>query len=79
MLQALTKSANDSTREHAIDLLENRPIAWAGGLSAEQLAESGRLGGLIEDVMTGDLTRSWRHADSENQAALSPVIPEEYR
>jgi len=80
MLDALRLSANSNTREHAIDLLENRQIEWAPkGVTAMELATAGRLGGLIEAVLTGDLTRAWRGADVLNQAALAPVIPVAYR
>ena len=80
MLEALRLSANDTTSEHAIDLLENRHIAWAPkGVTAEYLATAGRLGGFLEAVMSGDLTLAWRSGDESNQAALAAVVPQASR
>lgn len=79
MLKALSNSSNGNTREHAIDILENRAIEWAQGIPAEDLAVAGRLGGLLQRVMTGDLRDAWGAADLLNQHAMSDVIPEAYR
>ena len=77
MLEALRLSANDNTREHAIDLLENRQIPWAPkGVTAEELAAKGRLGGLLQAVVSGDLHRTWCAADDLNKEALKDVIPQ---
>ena len=80
MLQALAQSGNQATAESARALLTGAKMPWAGEDSDTQhLALAGRLGGLIQAVMTGDLRDSWRAADDLNQMALEDTISKAFR
>ena len=76
MLMALRNSSNPNTREHAIDILEDRKISFdTQGLGAEKLAATGNLGGFLAAVMTGDYHEAWCMADELNRQALLSGIP----
>ena len=74
MLGALRNSLNVNTREHAIDILENRKIAFdTQGLGAEELAATGHLGGFLQAVMSGSFREAWARADTLNREAIMYV------
>jgi len=76
MLEALRGSANEATREHAIDVLEGRPIPFdSQGLGAVKLAATGNLGGFLQVVTTGNFREAWLKADILNRHALRTVVP----
>jgi hypothetical protein len=80
MLQALQHSCNETTSESARALLTGAKMPWAPeGVSTEELAVAGRLGGFIAAVMTGDLREAYRAGDVLNQLALENVVPEAFR
>lgn len=80
MLTALVATENESTLKTVKALLTGVPPDWAPPLSdVEELATTGRLGGMVQAIMTGDLREAWGMADLKNQKALAPVIPEAYR
>lgn len=71
MLEALRKSPNPNTREHAIDILENRVTPFNTlGKTHEELATEGIYGGFLQAVMTGDIHESLVRADQPNTFAL---------
>lgn len=71
MLDALAKSANPVTAEHAKAILLGREVPMGEHYySAEELATKGILGGFIQAVMTGDIEWARCKADSLNRLAL---------
>jgi hypothetical protein len=75
MLEALKHSSNESTQRSAKALLGEGILDWAPPLADyEKLATTGRLGGLIVAVMTGDFLAAYGAADIHNQRALRSVL-----
>ena len=72
MLEALRHSSNQNTREHAIDILEDRPVAFST-TKAHILASEGILGGFLQVVMSGDIKEALGRADHLNQWALKDI------
>ena len=80
MLEALQHSANEATSESAKALLTGAKMPWAPeGVSTEELAVAGRLGGFIAAVMTGDLREAWRAGDALNQLCLEDTVGKAFR
>lgn len=73
MLEALRHSSNANTREHAIDILEDRPVAFSPA-KAEELAVAGILGDFLATVMKGEFLAAYGAADICNQAALRSIL-----
>ena len=69
MLEALRNTPNAMTREHAIDILENRRVSFSP-TPAEELAVVGRLGGFLEAVVSGSIDEALALADELNAYAL---------
>lgn len=75
MLEALTKSANPMTADHAKAILAGREVPMRDTYySAEELAATGVFGGFLKAVMMGNQRDAWLKADTLNQEALSGVI-----
>lgn len=71
MLDALTKSANPITADHAKAILLGREVPMGEHYySAEELATMGTLGAFLKTVMTGDIKATRDMADPLNLLAL---------
>lgn len=78
-LELLRHSGNENTREHAIDILEDRLIPFAKGIPALEVAATGSLGGFLQAVVKGDVVRMWQMADSYNRVLIDPIVPNEIK